>query len=479
MAVARATAVLGVTGAVVLLGLWLRSLGMFSAGAAMVAFRASTVPFSASPSLGALGSDLPPLPILLAMAIAIIPALRWDPIAPAIVSAVAAGVAAWWLVGSLRAMGLGLAASAVLALAVTVHPAWLYAAASGSESVVATALLIGGLRLYARWRRTGEALAILASAFAVALAGLARYDLVAVGCAIALLVAFGPRARPDEPRDERVAFSVAYAAAVLGVFAVWLIVNGLTIGDPLGFVARSAVAVAAPPSARVPLHALAIVVPAIVLAALAAAMRRGTVLALTVAVVAVAAVMASAVSGSPLSLDAVLPLVPLSGLLLGEVVSGRPGQTALAAFAAPVLVLAGVFAIALSTDWGEAHQGVIDAVRGRASAMWAGERDAATHVRAAGGTVLVDVRVDAVVALLIGPPALVAAGDGLAANARPGTDLVLVRTPTGRGAAELTARAWPTLYGGGVPWARAVGTWPVWGEPAEYRLYAVLPVGQR
>lgn len=481
MRTVRWATILAVGGATFAVGLWLRSLGLFSAGAAMTALRASSVPFGARPSLGALGFDLPPLPILLAMPVALVPAVRWDPILPVAVSAAAAGVAAWWLVGSLRALGLGIAASSAVAIAVAVHPVWLYAAASGSGSVVAAALLVAALRLYRRWQTTGDALSVLASAFAMALAALARYDLAVVGCAVAALIAFGPRARAQEPRDERAAFAVAYAAAVLGALGLWLVTTGLVVGDPLAFVARSFDAVAAPPSGRVPLHVLLVMVPALAAAGVAAATRRGTVTVLATCLVSACAIVASVVSGSPLSLDGVVPLVPLTGLLVGEVAAGRRLSLPALAIALPALATAGAFALALSTDWGEAHRAAVDAVRGRTSAMWTGEREAAAFVRARSGTVLIDERSEPVVALLIGASRRVVAAEraALSTRGRPDADLVLVRTPSGRGAVDATAAAWPTLYDGGVPWARALGSWPVSGEPAEYRLYAVTPVAGR
>ena len=476
----RWATIAGAGGLALSVGLWLRSLGLFSAAAAMIALRSSAVFFGAPRGIAALGFDLPPLPILLAMPLATVPALRWDPTLAVLVSAVAAGVAAWWLAGSLRALGLGAAVSVLVALGVAVSPVWLYAAAAGSGSVVASALLVAALRLHRRWQATGEALAVLASAFAMALAALARYDLAVVGCAVSVLIAVGPRARPQDPRDERPAFAIAYAAAILGTLGLWLVTTGLVAGDPLAFVARASEAVAAPPASQPPYHVLLVVLPALAAAIVALATRRATGTVLATAVVTGCAVAASVVSGSPLSLDAVVPLVPLTALLAGEIVAGRRLAAPALAVALPALVAAGALALAVSSDWGEAHRAALDELRGRAAVMWTGEREAAAFIRARHGTVLVDARVDPVVALLVGSPLLVDA-DGPAGRVagHPDTDLVLVRTPTGRGSSEVTAAEWPTLYQGGVPWARELGSWPVSGEPAEYRLYAVTPVAGR
>lgn len=476
MNVARWCTVAGVGGATAACGLWLRSLGLFSAAAAMIALRASAVPFGSPPSLGALGSDLPPLPILLTMPLAVVPAMRWEPYAPVVVSAIAAGLAVWWLVGSLRAIGLRTALAIALSAAVAIHPAWLYAAAAGSGSVLAAALLIGGLRMYRRWERSGDALFLLVSAFAIAAAGLARYDMLLVGAGLAVLIFVGPRARPGEPRDERPAFAVAYAAAVAGVLGLWLVVNWSISGDPLAFIRGSFVALHSPP--RVPLGAFIVAIPAVIAAVLALALRRATATALATAVVTSTALFASAVSVSPLSLDAVLPLTPLTALLIGEIAADRASVGL--ALAAPVLVAIGIFALLSSDDWGEAQRALIDVLRGEPVLMWSGERDVAAAVRSDGRSVLIDERVDAVAALLVDQARRVPFERTVRdAGGRPEADLVLARTPTGRGANDRVDAAWPTLYDGGVPWAREVARAPVFGEPAEYRLYAVSPVGRQ
>ncbi len=462
--------ILGVGGASAAVALWMRSMGIFSAGAAMVALRAN-----APASFETVGLDLPPLPVILSMPLGFLPALRWDPLGPAVVSATAAGIAAWWLFGALRAMGVRTAAALLIAAGAVLHPGWVYAAASGSGTVLASALLVAALRLHRRWQGSGEAVAILASSFAMALGGLARYDFFLVGWAVALLVLRGSRARPKDPRDERPAFSVAYAAAVTGTLGLWLVTVGTVTGDPLAFIGASRDALAAPSSSNAPVHALVVIVPALLLAALAAVLRRGQAATVSMAVITSAAVGASIVSGSPLSLDAVLPLVPLSALLAGEIVAAHLRLRPLVALAVPGLVLSGAVAVALSPDWGEGHRATLDALAGRARPMWQGERDLAAGLRAASGRVVVDQRIDGVATLLLASPHLVAPVDP--GTTPPRADLVLVRTPAGRGSAHRVAAAWPTLYSGGAPWAQLVGSWPVSGEPGEYRLYAVQPVG--
>lgn len=497
MALARVATFASVGAATLGAALWLRSLGIFSAAAALLAVRASA--FLAAPSPAAFGFDLEPLTVLLAVPAAALPQLAWDPLAPALVSAVAATFCAWWLVGALGAAGLGLGPALLLAVAAVAHPVFLYAAASGSGGVIATALLVASLRLFRSWQRSGETRPLLVSAFALALAGLARYQFFVVGFAIAALVWLGPSVLPgradrgqDEvehplpregsPRarvgmDERPAFAIAYAAAVGGVLGLWLVGAGLFTGDPLSFVAASAAALGAPPTPGAPLHVLVVMLPALVLAAVAAFRRRALAPALGVGVVCAAALAASAVSGSRISLDAVVPLVPLTALLIGELLpSPSAARAAIASLAAAALVGTGAAALALSDDWGEGHAALARALSGGSVVMWSGEREAAAFVRASGASVSLDERVNSAVALLLGG---VARPLGPSSGALPETALVLVRTPTGRGQSDRIAARWPTLYAGGAPWATAAGKWPVSGEAAEYRLYSVRAVSGR
>ncbi len=480
-AAARWGVILGFGGASIAFALWMRSVGIFSAGAAMIALEAS-VGTSGASWRGDLALDLPPLPVLLAMPLASLPALRWDPIAPVIVSAVAAGATAWCLLRSLTALGLGAALATVLTLAAALHPVWLYAASSGSGSVVAAALLILGLRLYGQWRRTADVLALAGSSFVIAFAGLARYDAFVVGLALAAMIALRPRGIGED--EGATALAIAYAAAVVGVLGLWAVVSALVTGDPLAFVARSRAAFAPPPASDPPIHVLLVLVPAVALASVALMARRPSAATVALMVTASAAVVASIVSGAVLSLDAVVPLVPLGTMVLGELAeTGRSPARALVALGAAGLVACGGAAVALSSDWGEGHRAIVEAARGIYNPMWVGERDLAASIRTIGGRVLLDPRTSAVPALLAASPERI-----VTLTERPGgpgptvaglADLVVVRTPSGHGAADRIAAAWPTLYDGGAGWAALVGAFPASGEAAEFRLYRVTVVSVR
>lgn len=91
---------------------------------------------------------------------------------------------------------------------------------------IGLALAVGAVLSYIRWQRSGDLLALLTSAFASGLAGLARAELFLVGAALALAVVIAPlpaARRASTKREQHAAFAMAYAAAVFGVFGLWLI----------------------------------------------------------------------------------------------------------------------------------------------------------------------------------------------------------------------------------------------------------------
>jgi hypothetical protein len=99
------------------------------------------------------------------------------------------------------------------------------------------ALLLGAVLAYVRWQRTGDTLALLTSAFAAGLAGLARPELFVPGWALVALVAFAPlpeARRARAKKEQRSAFVMAYAAAVAGVFGLWLLVEFALPSDVFG-----------------------------------------------------------------------------------------------------------------------------------------------------------------------------------------------------------------------------------------------------
>lgn len=186
-------------------------------------------------------------------------------------------------------------------------------------TLMGSALLVGALLWYGRWQRTGDALSLVASSFAIGLAGLARYELFIVGWALAVLTLVGPRSRPEDARDERPAFATAYAAAVTGVLGLWLVTALVTTGEILGFVGPTQPLVA--PARRVAVEALLVMVPVLALALVAAASRRGTAVAVAAGTIAAWAAVAAIAGDSWLALDAVIPLIPLGALLASELLT--------------------------------------------------------------------------------------------------------------------------------------------------------------
>lgn len=206
--------------------------------------------------------------------------------------------------------------------------------------VAGSALLIGALLSYARWQRTGDALALIVSSFAVGLGGLARQELFVVGWALAALVwltPVPPARRPSADEAEHrgasegsprasvgkgPAFAIAYAAAVTGVLGLRLVI-ALVTGDVGGSVGATQDPLAAL-FRRSSTDAIVVVAPALALVAIAAVSRRAVASAVAIATVAAVAIVAAIATGASLTLDAVVPLVPLSALLLVQLIAAYP-----------------------------------------------------------------------------------------------------------------------------------------------------------
>lgn len=93
---------------------------------------------------------------------------------------------------------------------------------------IGLALAAAAIVTYVRWQRGGALLALLTSAFAAGLAGLARAELFIVAAGLALAVVIAPLPLPRRAsgkREQRSALAIGYAAAVLGAFGLWLILT--------------------------------------------------------------------------------------------------------------------------------------------------------------------------------------------------------------------------------------------------------------
>lgn len=461
-----------------LLAAWLHSIGVIALAPAATAYRASLL--AAGGTVEALSFDIAPLPILLALPFAGLPAFEWTTLGPAIVAGLAASLTAWSLAGALSADGLRPRVALAVAAFVSVQPLWIFAAATGSGQIVAAALLVTGARGLLAWLRTRDELALAASSFAVGGAAVARYDAVLSG--IALAVVIGLLAARDGHLVRARALAIGYVTPVLGALGLWLVVVTLATGDPLGLISRAHSAVALAPDATWSLAEPLLALAALIIAAAAVALARDratVVLATLIAGVAVPPVLFGVATGVPATLDDLVPAVPLIALL-----AARPSRArALVAPLALGLAVAAVAGVGLAEDRALGHREAIRAATGSETLMWAGERDIASAVRSTTGTVLLDDRVDVIAALLIGDAARVL-GSGhprwVEAVKDPAetVDLVLVRTPSGRATAHAVAGALPTLYEGGLGWD-LVADRPVSGEAARYRLYRTEGRGSR
>lgn len=460
-------AVLAITAVV---AAWLHSVGVLALAPAAVAYRASLL--SAGGTVEALGFDVAPLPVLLALPLAAIPAFTWTALAPAILASLAAALTVWSLAGAMRGGGMRPRVALAVAAAVAVQPIWVVAAATGSSQVLAAALLVAGARGLLAWVRTRDELALAASSFALGGAALARYDALLTGIALAALV--GLMAAREGHLIRARALAIGYLTPVIGTLGLWLVVVTLATGDPLGLVSRAHASVAPAPDATRSLAELLLALGALGIAATAAALSRDratAVLATMVAGVAAPPLVLGVVTLTPMTLDDLVPAIPLLALLVA-----RPSRArAVVAPAALVLALAAAASMSLAEDRALGHREALGALTGTETRMWAGERDIAAAVRGLGGSVLVDDRVDVIPALLIGDAARVVgrghpAWAGALEDPAAAVDLVLVRTPSGRAAAHAVAGVLPTLYDGGLNWD-LVADRPVSGEAARYRLY--------
>lgn len=101
---------------------------------------------------------------------------------------------------------------------------------------IGLALTAAAIVAYVRWQRGGTLLALLSSAFAAGLAGLARAELFIVAAALVLVVVLAPLPLPRRAsgkREQRSALAIGYAAAVLGAFGLWLILAFVVPGGVL------------------------------------------------------------------------------------------------------------------------------------------------------------------------------------------------------------------------------------------------------
>ena len=487
-------------GGILLAGLGLGALidarGIVSAQGAWRALRANQVWFGGMPSIRSLGYDLPPLPTLLEVPLVLLPPLRSNALAGAIVASLAGVLLGWSLLRALHGLGLGGRAGAVVTAAVLLNPLMLYAIGTGAGDVLGVALLVLGLKLVLDWvRDERHSLSLLGGAFALGLASLARYDLGLVAAALTLAVALLAGRQPGQG----VAYAIAFGTPTAAVIGLWLVVNWLATDNPLTFAA-----VAHNPPALAPagngyhlgngngLAQFVLIAPLMVVAVPgvpAAWGRRGSsgpTLVLSAAVVAIGGWMAlAALAGGSPGLLAALPLAPLSVLLLAAVArplenlekhAGWPMLVGMAALACVVVPFA---SLATRDEPGEGYSAFVSLLTGHAAApMWSSEQavGAALREQSQGRDVLLDDRREALPAFFVRAPShLIATADPdfgvVLSDPRGRVRLILVRTP---GHDDAIDAAWPRLYAGGVAWAEQVGEWPVSGDPtSKYRLFQV------
>jgi hypothetical protein len=478
------TAALAILLAGCALGVLADQRGILTAEAALRSLRASQMLFGVAPSIESLGFELPPLATLLQVPLVLLPPFRSSALPGSIIASGALATAAWALLGSLRGFGLGWKLAGLLVCAVVLHPLVLYATATGAGDVLGLALLLVGLRLVLAWVRESNSIALVGGAFAFGLAGLARYDLLAMSAALTFVIARLAGSAPGQ----RTAFAIAFGTPAAATLGLWLVLNGLATSNPLTFAARAASALAPPPASLhtqagssfppVLLMAPATVPAAIGAAAVCARFARRARVVLVVLVASLAALIAPVVGAAlrevPLTLMDGLPLVALSVLLMGALATQAEDLGRWAPVTVGVALASAVAAVgpmATRVESGAGYGAFMMTLAGGSPApMWSAERELASTIRQAstGRDVLVDDRRDPLPVLLTGEPShFFAAADPDYAVVRSDplgqVRLILVHAPGDEDG----------LYGNASS-SELLGDWPISGDPTgHYRLYRV------
>lgn len=188
--------------------------------------------------LTAIGFDYPPLSVLVLTPLAVSSDLARSLVALPISSAIFAGVAAISLNSLLRRCLIPgpwrIAILAVLAL----NPLVALYASTGSRQIVWVSLMLAGVSSVVKWFVTAQIRYVLIAGITFSVAGLAGYgSLVWAGLA-AFLIGFVLQ-RHGARQAEVEGTVVGFASPVVYVMALWMVFNGLILGNPVAWVTRS------------------------------------------------------------------------------------------------------------------------------------------------------------------------------------------------------------------------------------------------
>mgnify|MGYP001309437061 CR=1 FL=1 len=187
------------------------------------------------PKLAAIGFLFPPLTTIALLPLTIVKPVATSLVALPLATALAAAAAMVWLDRTLARCEMPALMRLPLLAAFGLNPLWVFYAGNGMSEALYLALLAVTLYAFVSWYETSEPRYLFAAGFTIALLVLTRYSFGFWAVVMAVLIGVA-LARRGAGGHEIEGSIVAFAAPVVYAVAVWILFNGLIVGDPLGWV---------------------------------------------------------------------------------------------------------------------------------------------------------------------------------------------------------------------------------------------------
>ncbi|HWV85833.1 MAG TPA: hypothetical protein VNZ62_10350 [Capillimicrobium sp.] len=187
------------------------------------------------PKLAAIGFLFPPLTTLALLPLTVVKPVATSLVALPLATALAAAGAMVWLDRALARCEMPALLRLPLLAAFGLNPLWVFYAGNGMSEALYLALLAVTLYAFVSWYETSEPRYLFAAGFAIALLVMTRYSFGFWAAVMALLIGIALHRRRAGP-NEIEGSVVAFAAPVVYALAIWILFNGLIVGDPLGWV---------------------------------------------------------------------------------------------------------------------------------------------------------------------------------------------------------------------------------------------------
>lgn len=185
--------------------------------------------------LAAIGFSYPPLDTMVLLPSAIIKPIATGLIALPLTSAFFAALTVGMLDRVLVRCDMPLLLRAPLVIAFAVNPLWLFYSGNGMSEAVYSAFLAIALYFFVSWYVTTEPRFLIGSGLTLAVLVLTRYGFIVWAFLLCVLIGVA-LARRHARRLEIEGSVIAFAAPVLYVLGIWILFNGLIVGDPFGWV---------------------------------------------------------------------------------------------------------------------------------------------------------------------------------------------------------------------------------------------------